>query len=159
MNLAKGQIEQRLEELGFTLPQQVKSAGNYVLAKEYGNLLYLSGVTCKMNGQLMLTGKLGEQVTIEDAQQAAQLCTLNHLSIVRNHLENLDQVDQIIKLVGYVNCVGSFPDMPKILDAASSLLIDVFGEKGQHTRSAIGVQSLPGNATIETELLIALRDS
>ena len=151
-------IEQRIEHLGYDFPDFVKSAGNYILVKRVGKLLFLSGVTCKVNGNLMTKGKLGDEVTIEDAQKAVKICVLNHLRILKDYLNNLEEVDQVVRFTGYVNCVNGYPNIPIVIDAGSNILIDIFGERGKHVRSAIGVESLPGNATIETELIATLMD-
>ncbi|MBU8908242.1 RidA family protein [Desertibacillus haloalkaliphilus] len=149
-------IEQRLSQLGWILPEPPKQSGNYVLAKKVGNLLYISGVTCKFNGVIKFQGKVGHDITIDEAYEAAKVCALNHLSLIRSVTGDLNKVKNIIKMVGYVNCDPDFADVPKVINGASDLLIELFGEKGKHARCAVGVASLPGLACAETDLIVEI---
>ncbi|WP_054635353.1 RidA family protein [Thalassobacillus sp. C254] len=150
-------IENDLKSMGLTLPPLPKRSGNYLPAKQHGKCIYLSGITCKTNGQIEYKGKVGEDVSTEDAYYAARLCTLNHLAVIKSMVGSLEQIKSVIKLVGYVNCRDDYQDVPLVINGASDLLIELFGERGQHARCAVGVSSLPGLAAVETDLIVEVK--
>lgn len=148
----------KLEELKLILPTPPKPIGSYVPILQVTNLLYTSGVLPVQNGIVKHQGAVGSwNVSLEEAQAAAKLALLNGLSLIHQKLDgNLDRVMQVIKLTGYVNSVSTFSEHPKVINAASDLLVEYFGEKGRHVRSAVGVSSLPCNASVELELVVSL---
>jgi enamine deaminase RidA (YjgF/YER057c/UK114 family) len=147
------QILQKIEAAGFQLPDVPAAAGSYVQALSSGNLLYLSGGLPLDGGQL-ITGKVGIDLDIAAAQQAARLCVLGRLAVIRAELGSLERVSQIITLNGFVNSGPEFYDHPKVINGASDFLIDIFGERGKHTRTALGAPALPLNAAVELNLII-----
>jgi enamine deaminase RidA (YjgF/YER057c/UK114 family) len=151
-------IEEKLTGLGISIPNPPKPAGNYLLLNRVGNVVYISGVTCKFNGQLFYEGQVGKDITVEAGYEAAKITTLNHLAIIKEYLGDLDKIDRIIKVTGYVNCESGFPDIPKVMNGCSDLLIELFGEKGKHARCAVGVSSLPGNAAVESDMVVLLAE-
>lgn len=147
-----GKIEQRLAELGIELPEATRAVGNYVPTLITGNYLYLSGQITMLNGELKYIGRLGENLSVEDGMAAARLCGLNMIAQVKEALDgDLDRVKQVIKLGGFVNGTPEFTDQPKVLNGASDLMVEVFGEAGKHTRSAVGVASLPLGISVEVD--------
>lgn len=149
-------IEAKLNELNLILEEPAPSNALFIPVSQSGNLLYTSGQVCRSNGKLLYAGKLGGSVTIEDGQKAAQQCILNCLSALQAHLGSLDKVKKIVKVVGFVQSDPDFADQPLVVNAASQLLLDLFGEKGQHARSAIGVNALPGNTAVEIEMIVEI---
>ncbi|MDK2745461.1 MAG: RidA family protein [Nitrospira sp.] len=146
--------EQRLKQLGLELPAPPKPVANYVPVVKSGNLLFLSGVLPSRDGQLMMTGKLGEGLTVEQGMEAAKAAVLNGLSIIRSVTGSLDQVTQIVKMVGYIASAPGFADQPQVLNGASDLLVSVFGDAGRHARVAVGAAELPRHAPVEIELVV-----
>ncbi|WP_417789964.1 RidA family protein [Terasakiella pusilla] len=147
-----GKIEQRLAELGIELPEATRAVGNYVPTLITGNYLYLSGQITILNGELKYIGRLGENLSVEDGMAAARLCGLNMIAQVKAALDgDLDRVKQVIKLGGFVNGTPEFTDQPKVLNGASDLMVEVFGDVGKHTRSAVGVASLPLGISVEVD--------
>lgn len=151
-----GEIEAKLAELGITLPQPVPAAANYVPAVRSGNMLYVSGQLPIGPGGITLTGTLGDGVSIEDANAAAKLCAVNILAQTKAVIGDLDAVVRIVKLVGFVASAPGFGDQPKIVNGASDLMVEVFGDKGRHARSAVGVAALPFGAAVEVEAVIEI---
>ena len=146
--------EEKLKELGLTLPAPPKPVANYVPAVRVGDLLFLSGVLPSRDGQLIVTGKLGESLTVEQGMEAARVSVLNGLSIIRSQAGSLDRVKQIVKMVGYIASAPGFTDQPQVLNGASDLLVSVFGEAGRHARVAVGAAELPREAPVEIELIV-----
>ena len=144
-------VNDRLKELGITLPPVPSPAGNYVDAVQTGNLLYLSGKGPLKTEGGATTGKLGEDVTLEQGYQDARSVGLIMLAVLQKELGNLDRVKRVVKLLGMVNAVPEFGDQPKVINGCSDLMVEVFGEKGRHARSAVGMGSLPGQITVEIE--------
>jgi len=145
----------RLAELGLTLPTVVKPLAAYVPAVRTGNLVYTSGQLPIEDGSLTLTGKVGAEVTAEQAKVAAQLCALNALAAI-DALVGLDNVTQVVKVVGFVASAPGFTGQPGVVNGASEFLGEVFGEAGAHARSAVGVSELPLGAPVEVELIVAV---
>lgn len=148
-------IEKRIQELRLPLVELAKPQGSYVPAVKTGKLIYTAGQLPFQDQRLLFPGRVGKEVSIENAQRAAKASVLNALAAVKSLCKDLDQVKKIVKVTGFV-CSGlGFHDQPKVLNAASELLVDVFGEKiGQHARSAIGVFELPMGSCVEIELIV-----
>ncbi|MEB3101266.1 RidA family protein [Ferviditalea candida] len=133
-----------------------KPAGHYEPAVLSGNLLYISGVTPKRDGILLYRGKVGRDLTAEEAYQAARLCGQIILAQIQASIGSLDRIEQMVKLTGYVACEDTFTQHPFVINGASDILLDVLGERGKHARCALGVVSLPGGAAVEVEALVRL---
>jgi enamine deaminase RidA (YjgF/YER057c/UK114 family) len=151
-------VEQRLKELGITLPQVGAPIGNYVHAKQVGNLLYLSGKGPPDGADgKMPRGKLGAGMSIEEGYRHARQVGLVLIAAIRDALGgDLDRVEDIVKVLGMVNATPDFKDHPKVVNGCSDLFVEVFGDRGRHTRSAVGMSSLPGGIPVEIELIVAV---
>ena len=147
-------FEQRLAELGIVLPEAPKPVAAYVPAVRTGDLLFISGQGPTASGQVRFAGKVGQDVTVEDGAQAARLCAINCLAQVKSALGTLERVRRVVKVVGFVNAGPDFTDQPRVINGASELLIEVFGEAGKHARSAVGCSSLPMNIAVEVEMVL-----
>lgn len=150
--------EESLKELGITLPETPAALGSYVPCVQTGNLLFLSGMLPLREGKLTRTGRLGESVSVSDAREDAQQTVKNALSIVRAYLGSLDKVSRCIKLSGYVASAPDFIDQPKVLNAASELLREIFGDHGKHARVAVGVSVHPLNSPLEIDFIFEIKD-
>jgi enamine deaminase RidA (YjgF/YER057c/UK114 family) len=150
-------IEQRLKELKLTLPTLSEPIGNYVQAKQVGNLLYLSGKGPRNEDGSVPKGKLGAGLTIEDGYRAARSTGLMLLAAMKFALGDLERVTDVVKLLGMVNAAPDFEDHPKVINGCSDLFVEVFGERGRHARSAVGMSSLPGGIPVEIEVIVAVR--
>lgn len=150
--------EHRLQQLNITLPVPPVPKFSYIPCVRTGNLLYLSGQDCRVDGTLLYEGKLGAELTIEQGQQAARQTIINCLAILKQELGDLDRVVRIVKLLGFVNSAPGFADHPYVMNGASDLLIEVFGERGKHARSAIGTSELPFHTPVEIEMIVEVRD-
>lgn len=150
-------IENRIIELGFVLPESPKPVAAYIAAKRVGNLVFTAGQLPIANGDLKYTGLLGQNVEIEEAKKAAQICTMNALAAVKEIAGDLECILQIVRVVGYIASVPTFTQQPAVVNGASELLLAIFGESGKHARSAIGVASLPLNASVEIELTVEVK--
>ena len=148
------EVEQRLSELGLTLPEVATPAGSYLPAMISGNLVFTAGQIPLIEGKLMATGKLGAEITVEYGAEIAQRCALNALAAVKSVIGDLDRVKQIVKIVGFVSSVPEFTAQPSVINGASEFLQQVFGDAGQHARSAVGVSVLPLDAPVEIELIV-----
>lgn len=147
-------VENRLAALGITLPLPPKPVATYVPAVQAGDLLFLSGVLPFQDGKLALEGKLGRELTVEQGYESARIALLNALAIVRSHLGTLDLVTQVVRLVGHVASAEGFVQQPAVINGASDLLVQLFGEAGRHARVAVGAVQLPLNAPVELELIL-----
>lgn len=145
--------EDKLSELGITLPAIRPAVGNYVSCVRVGNLLFTAG-----QGVDEYHGKLGKDISIDEGYKAARQSMLNLLSVVRNELGDLNKVKRIIKILGFVNSTEDFINQPKVMNGASDVLVDIFGEKGKHARSAVGMAQLPNNTTIEIEMVLEIEE-
>ncbi|MFO0776271.1 MAG: RidA family protein [Nitrospira sp.] len=148
--------EAKLKELGVTLPDPPKPVANYVPVVRVGDLLFLSGVLPSRDGQLIMTGKLGQELTIEQGKEASRVAVLNGLSIIRHAAGSLDRVKQLVKMVGHIASAPGFTDQPQVLNGASDLLVALFGDAGRHARVAVGAAELPRQAPVEIELIVQL---
>ena len=147
-------IEDRLNELGIVLPIPPNPAGSYIPVVLTGNLAFVSGQIPIKDGNLKFTGKVPDEQSIETAQDAAKLCIINALAHLNAHLGTLDNITKIVRISGFVNSNPSFIEHPKIINAASDLLFEIFGESGKHSRIAVGVSSLPLNSTVEIDMIV-----
>ena len=147
-------IEARLKEMGFSLPEPPQPVAAYVPAVQVGDLLFLSGTTCYKDGEFLFTGRVGAVLTIEQGYAAAQQTALNLLSVIKTTLGSLDQVKRVVKLNGYVNSAPDFDRQPEVINGASELLEQLYGERGKHARTAIGVSDLPAHIPVEIELIV-----
>jgi enamine deaminase RidA (YjgF/YER057c/UK114 family) len=150
--------EERLKDLGYELPAIPRPAGSYVPAARAGSLLFTAGQLPFKEGALAYVGKVGREVSVEEAQQAARLCAINALAAVEAEA-GLENVRRVVKVTGYVSSAADFNNQPMVLNGASELLGEVFGEKGIHARSAVGVAELPLNAPVEIELVVEMATS
>jgi len=147
-----GMIESKLTELGLTLPALAAPIANYVGFVRTGDLLFVSGQLCLgADGKLVAKGKLGAEVSIEDGQKAARACAINLLAQIKAAVGDLDRVVRVVRLGGFISSVPSFLDGPKVMNGASDLMVTVFGDKGRHARTTIGVAVLPLEAAVEVE--------
>jgi enamine deaminase RidA (YjgF/YER057c/UK114 family) len=151
------EVEARLRELGLDLPEPPQPVGACLLAQQVGDLLFLSGTTCYVNGGLLYTGRLGAELTIEEGYAAARQTALNLLSVIKATLGDLDRVERVVKLNGYVNSAPDFDRQPAVINGASDLLEILYGPRGKHARTSIGVSSLPGHIPVEIEILVQIR--
>jgi enamine deaminase RidA (YjgF/YER057c/UK114 family) len=148
--------EEKLAELGLTLPKLPAPGGNYVSAKRVGEVVYLAGAT-SAGPDGVVSGTVGKDRTIEDGYVAARACALAQLSVLKAELGSLNAVIEVVSVNGYVNAVPGFSDSPAVINGASDLLVSVFGEAGRHVRAAIGVCSLPRNALVELQMSVRVR--
>ena len=151
------QVEQRLKELGIELPKTPKPVAAYVPAKTFGNLVYTSGQDCRIDGVLKYTGKVGKDLTLEQGIDAARQVAINLIGVLKDHIGDLDRVKQVVKMLAFVNSADGFTDQPYVINGASELLIQAFGEAGKHARSAISANELPFDTPVEIELLVELK--
>lgn len=151
-------IENRMKELNIELPPCPSPAAVYAPAVLSDNIIYISGQTPKEGDKLLYKGKIGQDLSIEDGQNAARLCAIRCISAAREIVKNLDNIDRILKITGYVNCCGDFEKHSQVIDGASILLEEIFGEKGKHSRAAVGCSSLPGNAAVEIEMIVKVKE-
>ncbi|HTY68472.1 MAG TPA: RidA family protein [Alphaproteobacteria bacterium] len=147
-----GKIDARLKELGITLPEAPMPVANYVPSVRSGNLLFVSGQVPMEGGKPQFIGKVGREFKIEDGQKAARLCALNVIAQVRAALGgDLDKVKRCVRVGGFVNCTPEFGDQPQVINGASDLFVQVFGDAGKHARAAVGVSALPRGVAAEVE--------
>ncbi|HSD04360.1 MAG TPA: RidA family protein [Nitrosopumilaceae archaeon] len=145
--------EEKLKMLGITLPNPPKPAGSYVPIVRTGKLVFVSGQIPMQDGKIAYAGKVSKDLNLEEAQKAAKLCIINALAQIKSELGSLDKISKIVKVSGFVNSPPEFNEHPKVINAASDLLFEIFGSKGQHTRIAVGVSSLPLNSAVEIDLI------
>ena len=153
------EIENRIEELGITLPESPQPIANYVPTVQTGNLLFVAGLgpAAREDGSTP-SGKVGKDLTLEEGYEAARLVGINLLSRLKSSLGDLDRVERIVKLLSMVNCTPGFNQQPLVANGCSDLLVEVFGEKGRHARSAVGMASLPNDIPVEIEMIVEIRD-
>jgi enamine deaminase RidA (YjgF/YER057c/UK114 family) len=148
------ELETKLTNLGLNLPEIPVPLAAYIPAKQTGNLVFTAGQLPMVNGELITKGLLGQDVEIVDAKNAARICTLNALAAIKGVIGDLDRIKQVVRVVGYVASIPTFTQQPAIMNGASELLLEIFGEKGKHARSAVGMAVLPLNASVEIELTV-----
>lgn len=150
-------IEAKLNELGIQLPEVPEPVAVYVPTKRVGNVVYTSGSECRVNGELAYTGKLGDVLSVEEGYEAAKICMINLLSMAKHEVGDLDNIKQIVKLIGFINSGTGFKQQSQVLNGASELLEKVFGEAGRHARSAIATNELPGDSPVEIEMIFEVK--
>ena len=149
--------EARLQELGLTLPTPPAAAGAYVPAVRSGKLLYLAGTLPMKDGKVVSLGKVGREIDLAQAAEAARLCTLNALANAQAALGSLDHVTRVVMVNGFVNGIDGFSDSPKVLNGASEFLLQVFGDAGKHARAAVSVNGLPLGASVEVRIILEVK--
>jgi enamine deaminase RidA (YjgF/YER057c/UK114 family) len=151
-------FEKRLEKLGIVLPEAAVPSFNYVPVTLHRGFAHVSGQLPKVNGEIRVRGKVGGSVSLEVARGEARICILQGLACLRQALGTVDRIERILKISGFVASAHGFNDQPKVLDAASDLLGEIFGEAGRHARSAVGVAELPRDVAVEIEMVAAYRE-
>jgi enamine deaminase RidA (YjgF/YER057c/UK114 family) len=153
-------IEEKILSLGIELPEAPRSAGSYVQVVTTGNLVFVSGQIPVEPGsipmQVKFKGKVGRDISVEEGQKAARLCTINALAQLKSTLGSLDKIRKFIKVSGFVNCDSSFRNHPQVINGASDFIVQLFGENGRHSRSAIGASSLPLDSAVELEFIVEI---
>jgi enamine deaminase RidA (YjgF/YER057c/UK114 family) len=153
------EIEKKLASLGLEIPEPPKPAAHYIPYVRAGQLLFVGGNTGRLNGKPHKhAGKVGNRVTLEQGYEMARCCALNHLAIIKSALGDLDRVERFVKLIGYVNVAPGFTQMPQVVNGASDLFVELWGERGEHARAAVGVASLANDAPVETEVIVQIKD-
>lgn len=154
ISFAQTDYDKKVEELGIKLITPTKPMANYVKAVRTGNLLFLSGHGPSRPDGASITGKVGQDMTIEEGYDAARQAGISLLSTMKAELGSLNKVKRVVKVLGMVNCTPDFKDQPKVINGCSDLLVEVFGENGKHARSAVGMNALPSNITVEIEIIV-----
>jgi len=149
-------IKEKLDTLGIKLPTPPKPAGSYIPVVRTGNLVFVSGQIPIKDGKILYSGKVTKDLSIEDAQKGARLCAINALAQLNSEFGNLENISKIVRVSGFVNSPPEFTEQPKVINGASDLLFEIFEEKGQHTRIAVGVSSLPLNSAVEIDLIVEI---
>ena len=149
-------IEEKLKSLNIVLPNPPKPAGAYIPVVKSENIAYVSGQIPIENGKVVFKGKVPSVQSLEEAQKAAKLCAINALAQLKSELGSLNRISKILRVSGFVNSESDFTDQPKVINAASDLLFKIFGDKGQHSRIAVGVASLPLGATVEIDMIVEI---
>jgi enamine deaminase RidA (YjgF/YER057c/UK114 family) len=150
--------EASLKEKGIVLTPPSNPVANYVNVVRVGNLLFLAGKGPSKPDNTMITGKVGRDLTIEQGYEAARLAAIAHLAVLKNELGSLNKVKRIVKVLGMVNCTEDFRDQPKVINGYSDLMVEIFGEKGKHARSAVGMYALPFNMAVEVEVIVEISE-
>jgi enamine deaminase RidA (YjgF/YER057c/UK114 family) len=150
--------EKKLKELRIVLPEIKSPAASFVHAVKTGNLLFLSGKGPAGLDGVSVKGKVGKDLTIEEGIAAARLVAINQIAVLKNELGDLKKIKRIVKVLGMVNCESDFTAHSQVINGFSDLMVEVFGEKGKHARSAVGMSSLPGNIAVEVELIVEMED-
>lgn len=151
-------IEKRLEELGIEIKEAVSPLANYVSVQRSGDLLFFSGAGPVRDGKATMVGRLGDTISVEQGYAAAREGAINLICALKGYLGDLDRVEQIVKVLGFVNCTADFGAQPAVINGASDLFVEVFGEKGRHARSAVGTNALPLGIPVEVEIIVKIRD-
>ena len=151
-------FEENIKNLGLNIPELPKALANYVPYKIVGKTMYISGQAPVRNGELIYKGKVGSDISIEDGIEAARLCVINIIAAVKTGLESdWSKLDSFVKLTGYVNCQDTFTDQPKIINGASDMLVEIFGDQGRHSRVAVGSNALPLGIAVEIDAIVQLK--
>jgi len=151
-------IEEKIKKMKIEIPEAAKPVASYVPFRRVGNLIYISGQDCRVNGKLKYEGKVGRDVTEEEAYEAARITAINLLTILKNAIGNLDKVVKIVNLHGFVNSADGFVRQPMVINGASDLLLEVFGVKGKHSRCALSANELPFNTPVEIEMIVEVEN-
>jgi enamine deaminase RidA (YjgF/YER057c/UK114 family) len=150
-------VEEKIKELGFTLPKTPKPLAAYIPAIQTGDYVYTSGQVPFSGGELKYSGKIGFDLSVEEGQNAAELCALNGLSAIKGVIGDLNKIERIVKVTVFVNSADGFTDQPKVANGASEFLAKIFGEAGKHVRSAVGVNELPVDSAVEVEMIVKVK--
>jgi enamine deaminase RidA (YjgF/YER057c/UK114 family) len=150
--------ETRLKEKGIVLITPSSPVANYVNAVRVGNLIFLAGKGPQKPDNSFITGKLGKDLSIEQGYEAARLTAIGHLAVLKKELGTLNKVKRIVKVLGMVNCTENFQDQPKVVNGYSDMMVEIFGEKGKHARSAVGMVALPFNMAVEVEAIVEIEE-
>ncbi len=151
-------IEAKLSQMGLKLPAAGRPVANYVPAVRSGNLIFLSGHGPVLDDGSLITGKVGADLTLDEGYNAARQVALILLASLKSEIGDLDNLRRVVKLLGMVNCTPDFTDQPRVINGASDLLVEIFGEKGRHARSAVGMNALPMNIAVEIEMIVEIED-
>jgi len=151
-------IAERLKSLGLTLPTAAQPTFNYTPVTLHRGVAYVSGQLPKVDGEVRVFGKVGREVSLETAREEARICVLQGLACLADALGDLARIDRVLKVTGFVASAPGFNDQPKVIDAASDLLVKLLDDKGRHARSAVGVAELPRDAAVEIEFVVAYRE-
>jgi len=149
-------FENKLKELGIELNSPPSPVANYIPVQQTGNLIYLSGQGPRDKSGNFITGKVGEDISAEEAYELAKNTAINLVSVMKSYLGSLDRIEKIVKVLGMVNSTSDFIDHPKVINGCSDFFVEVFGEKGRHARSAVGMGSLPNNMAVEIEIIVEI---
>lgn len=152
-----GKVDARLRELGIELPNAAKPVAKFVPCVQTGHTLFVSGQVSTWNGELRHVGKVGGEISVEEAQKAARICALNVLAQAKAFLGDLDTVTRVVMVQGFVNAVPDFTEHPKVVNGASDVFVQVFGDAGKHARFAVGAGSLPFNVAVEIAAVLEVR--
>jgi len=150
--------ETKIKEKGIVLVSPSSPVANYVNVVRVGNILYLAGKGPLKPDNTYITGKVGKDLTIEQGYEAARLTAIAHLAVIKNELGSLNKVKRIVKVLGMVNCTEDFKDQPKVINGYSDLMVEIFGDKGKHARSAVGMAALPFNMAVEVEVIVEVEE-
>ncbi len=150
--------EAKLKEMGIEIPEAPKPLAAYIPAIKTGNLVMTAGQLPMVNGKLTFEGKVGSDVSVEDAKEAAKQCAVNCLSVIKAEIGSLDKIKRIVKIAAFVNSADGFTAQPQVANGASEFVVEVFGDAGKHVRSAVGVNELPINAPVEIEMIVEVVD-
>ncbi len=151
-------IEDKIKELGFELPEAPKPLAAYIPSLIVNDLVFTAGQIPSVKGELKYKGKLGKEISEEEGKKAAEVCALNCLSVIKSIVGDLDEIERIVKLTVFVNSADGFTAQPKVANGASELMVKLFGEKGKHVRSAVGVNELPIDSAVEIEMVVKLKN-
>ena len=154
----KSDPEAQLKKLGIELPTPGNPVANYVNAVTTGNLVFLAGKGPRKADGTYITGRVGEDLTVEQGYEAARLTAINQLAVLKAHLGDLSRVKRVVKVLGMVNCPPGFGDQPEVINGFSDLMVEVFGEKGKHARAAVGMAALPRNIAVEIEMIVEIEE-
>jgi len=147
-------VEEKLREMEIELPEPPTPVAAYVPTVRTGNYVYVSGQVPRLKGEVRFRGHVGGEISVEDGRAAARICALNALAAIKKEIGDLDRVRRIVKITGFVASAAGFTDQPKVVDGASVLLNELFGERGRHARSAVGVNELPLGVAVEIEMIV-----
>ena len=151
-------FDENIKNLGLNIPELPKALANYVPFKIVGKTMYISGQAPVRNGEMIYKGKVGSDISIEDGVQAAKLCVINIISALKTGIEgDWDKLDSFVKLTGFVNCQDNFTEQPKIINGASDMLVEIFGDQGRHARVAVGSNALPLGIAVEIDAIVQLK--
>ena len=150
-------IKDKLKELGLILPEVPKPVAEYIPVKILGNLVFCSGQGPIKDGKFIYVGRVGEEVSLEEGYESAKVCAINCLAAIKSVIGSLDKIEEIVNLRGFVNSSLDFYRQPEVINGASELIVKIFGEKGKHTRCALGTSVLPGNIPVELEMIVSIK--